>query len=72
MLPEEYQEPIREAVRARYRLLPYWYTLFYTSEHDGSPIMRPLWVEFPHDKGTFGTEDEHLVGGYSNTDFWKV
>ena len=62
MLPDEYHVPIREAVRARYRLLPYWYTLFYSAEQDGSPIMRPLWVDFPADKSTFGMEDEHLVG----------
>ncbi len=46
----------------RYSLLPYWYTLFYQSEKDGSPLVVPLWVEFPTDKTVFETEDEHLVG----------
>ena len=53
---------IREAVRARYALLPYWYTLFYNAETSGSPIMKPLWVDFPTDKSIFPVDDEHLVG----------
>ncbi|TRY55081.1 hypothetical protein DNTS_034510 [Danionella cerebrum] len=40
---------IREAIRQRYALLPYWYQLFYNSHHTGQPVMRPLWVEYPDD-----------------------
>lgn len=31
---------IREAIRQRYSLLPYWYQLFYTAHHTGQPVMR--------------------------------
>lgn len=31
---------IREAVRQRYTLLPYWYQLFYNAHHTGQPVMR--------------------------------
>ena len=62
LLPEENMRVIREAVRARYALLPYWYTLFYNAETSGSPIMKPLWVDFPADKSIFPVDDEHLVG----------
>ena len=33
----------REAIRGRYALLPYLYTLFQQTHEDGSPILRPLW-----------------------------
>ncbi|XP_074630015.1 neutral alpha-glucosidase AB-like isoform X2 [Acropora palmata] len=57
-----YKNIIRNAVRLRYTLLPYWYTLFYHASDTGTPIVRPLWVEFPEEKSTFSMEDEFLLG----------
>uniref|UniRef100_A0A674C868 Neutral alpha-glucosidase AB n=1 Tax=Salmo trutta TaxID=8032 RepID=A0A674C868_SALTR len=53
---------IREAVRQRYTLLPYWYLQFYHSQRTGQPVMRPLWVEYPEDIATFSIDDEFLIG----------
>ncbi|XP_061644633.1 neutral alpha-glucosidase AB isoform X1 [Phyllopteryx taeniolatus] len=53
---------IREAVRQRYSLLPYWYQQFYHTYQTGHPIMRPLWVEYPQDPATFAMENEFLIG----------
>uniref|UniRef100_A0A672PDP9 Neutral alpha-glucosidase AB-like n=1 Tax=Sinocyclocheilus grahami TaxID=75366 RepID=A0A672PDP9_SINGR len=53
---------IREAIRQRYALLPYWYQLFYNAHRTGYPVMRPLWVEYPDDVATFSVEDEYLIG----------
>ncbi|XP_076130945.1 neutral alpha-glucosidase AB-like isoform X1 [Alosa pseudoharengus] len=53
---------IREAVRQRYTLLPYWYQLFYHAHRTGQPVMRPLWVEYPENAATFAIEDEFLLG----------
>ncbi|CAF1344757.1 unnamed protein product [Rotaria sordida] len=53
---------IRQAIEQRYTYLPYWYTLFYKQEKQGIPPMLPLWVNFPHDKNTFKTEDLFMVG----------
>ena len=44
--------PAHEAIRRRfieerYRLLPYLYTTTEHTSHDGIPLMRPLFVEFP-------------------------
>lgn len=47
---EETTGYIREAIRQRYRLLPYMYTLFFKANISGLPVMRPLWYEFPGDK----------------------
>uniref|UniRef100_A0A667WLD2 Neutral alpha-glucosidase AB n=1 Tax=Myripristis murdjan TaxID=586833 RepID=A0A667WLD2_9TELE len=53
---------IREAVRQRYALLPYWYQLFYHAYRTGHPVMRPLWVEYPQDTATFAMDDQFLIG----------
>ncbi|TKS72276.1 Neutral alpha-glucosidase AB [Collichthys lucidus] len=53
---------IREAVRQRYTLLPYWYQQFYHTHQTGEPVMRPLWVEYPQDPATFALDDEFLIG----------
>uniref|UniRef100_A0A672J5Q3 Uncharacterized protein n=1 Tax=Salarias fasciatus TaxID=181472 RepID=A0A672J5Q3_SALFA len=53
---------IREAIRQRYTLLPYWYQQFYNAHQTGEPIMRPLWVEYPQDPATFALDDEYLIG----------
>eukprot|EP00127_Corallochytrium_limacisporum_P000811 Clim_evm97s25 gene=Clim_evmTU97s25 len=37
---------IRDALRLRYSLLPYIYTLFHESSATLAPVMRPLWYEF--------------------------
>ncbi|XP_062341665.1 neutral alpha-glucosidase AB-like isoform X2 [Osmerus eperlanus] len=53
---------IRDAVRQRYALLPYWYLCFYQAHRSGQPVMRPLWVEYPEEPATFSIEDEYLIG----------
>lgn len=37
----------RQALRERYALLPYLYTLFWEAHTLGLPIMRPMYYEFP-------------------------
>ena len=49
------QEDIRRRfIDERYRLMPYLYTVAEETSHDGLPIDRPLFLEFPHatDDGT--------------------
>jgi len=43
------QEAIRRRyIEERYRLMPYLYTVAEETSHDGLPINRPLFLEFPH------------------------
>jgi alpha-glucosidase len=43
------QENIRRHfIEERYRLMPYLYTVAEETSHDGVPIDRPLFLEFPH------------------------
>ena len=53
---------IREAIRVRYMLLPYFYTLFREANTTGLPVMRPLWMEFPSDETTFSNDEAFMVG----------
>ena len=49
------QEAIRRRyIEERYRLLPYLYTTAEETSRDGLPILRPLFLEFPH-----ATADSH-------------
>jgi alpha 1,3-glucosidase len=59
---QPYLDVIREAIRLRYQLLPYWYTLFEGAHSKLHPIVRPMFVEFPADAQTFSMEDQMMVG----------
>ncbi|KAJ1562489.1 hypothetical protein HK405_011507 [Cladochytrium tenue] len=59
---EPYTTLLREAVRTRYRLMPYLYTAFWEASVSGKPIMRPLLSEFPQDEATFAIDDSFMVG----------
>ncbi|KAJ3326752.1 hypothetical protein HDU76_012674 [Blyttiomyces sp. JEL0837] len=59
---EPYTTLIREAIRSRYKLLPYIYTLFWEANQNGKPIMRPLLSEFPNEAAVFATEDAFMLG----------
>ncbi|XP_057316342.1 neutral alpha-glucosidase AB-like isoform X2 [Hydractinia symbiolongicarpus] len=59
---EENTKLIRTAIRKRYAILPYLYTLLRRSYEEGLAVMRPLWMEFPEDTKTFSMDDEYLLG----------
>ncbi len=54
------QEAIRRRyIEARYRLMPYIYTLAEEAARTGVPLMRPLWLEHPE----IEFEDRHVEDG---------
>jgi alpha-glucosidase len=56
---EQVMQRLRTALRTRYRLLPYWYTLALAAARDGAPMVRPLaWM----DPALRDVDDEFLVG----------
>eukprot|EP00897_Mesotaenium_endlicherianum_P006689 jgi/Mesen1/6048/ME000308S05242 len=59
---EPWTSHIREAIRTRYALLPYVYTLFKDAYDSGVPVLRPLFLEFPQDPLTFARDDSFMVG----------
>eukprot|EP00003_Mantamonas_plastica_P006535 TRINITY_DN1534_c0_g1_i2.p1 TRINITY_DN1534_c0_g1~~TRINITY_DN1534_c0_g1_i2.p1 ORF type:complete len:651 (-),score=209.59 TRINITY_DN1534_c0_g1_i2:130-2082(-) len=53
---------IRDAIRMRYSLLPFWYSLFQESSVSGMPVMRPLFFEYPKESMNFQVEDQFILG----------
>ncbi|EOX92666.1 hypothetical protein QUC31_003759 [Theobroma cacao] len=59
---ERNTELMRDAIRVRYTLLPYFYSLFREANVTGVPVVRPLWMEFPSDEATFSNDEAFMVG----------
>jgi alpha-glucosidase len=54
--------PIRDAIRLRYQLMPYLYTLFRRAAVMNEPMLRPLFYEFEDDPRAFSDCDEFMLG----------
>ncbi|MEZ4300262.1 MAG: glycoside hydrolase family 31 protein [Polyangiaceae bacterium] len=52
----------RASIEARYRLLPYLYSLFHEAHTTGAPILRPLVHEFQGDPKTHTEDTEAMLG----------
>ncbi|MDP9383432.1 MAG: glycoside hydrolase family 31 protein [Chloroflexota bacterium] len=61
-LGAEVEEISRRAIRLRYRLLPYLYTLAHEAHRTGAPILRPMGYDFPNDTATYHLHDQVMVG----------
>ena len=64
--PYAFGEPwtgrIAEAIRFRYRLLPYLYTLAAEAAVTGAPLMRPMFWHFPAEAEAYRVNDQFLLG----------
>lgn len=56
------QRIVRDFMELRYRLLPYLYTVAWRTDQDGTPIIRPLFFEYPSDTTAYSIVDEYLFG----------
>jgi alpha-glucosidase len=54
--------PIRAAIRLRYRLMPYLYTLYRRAAELGEPILRPLFYDFEGDRRAYDDCDDFMCG----------
>lgn len=61
LLSETPRAAAREAIKARYALLPLWYTMFYEHERYGKPVMRPMLAEYPADRNVFNLDDQYML-----------
>jgi len=59
---EDATRRIRNAIQERYRILPYMYTQFLHANVSGTPILRPIWYEFPQAEGISHREHIFMVG----------
>jgi alpha-glucosidase len=53
---------IRDAIRLRYRLMPYLYTLYREAAVSGVPIVRPTFYDFESDARAFDDSDDFMLG----------
>lgn len=49
-------------LRMRYQLMPYTYSLGYSTYQNGSPFMRALFMDFPNDSKVADIPDEYMFG----------
>lgn len=59
---EPFYEALASAIRLRYRLLPYLYSLAGAVWREHDTIMRPLIFDFPTDEKASGVSDEYMMG----------
>ncbi|MDI6765534.1 MAG: glycoside hydrolase family 31 protein [Bacteroidota bacterium] len=58
----EYEAINKKSIELRYKLLPYIYTQFYKASKDGTPIMRPIFFDYPEDTETYWNDKEFFFG----------
>jgi len=58
----EVTDRVRDAIRLRYRLLPYLYTLLWRAVHEHEPILRPTFLDHPDDPGCVGETWDFMLG----------
>lgn len=56
------EEFVRRAIEERYRLLPYFYTLFYRYSVQGMPMIRSLALMYPQNTDTYWRSSEFFLG----------
>ncbi|PLR78908.1 alpha-glucosidase [Bacillus sp. V3-13] len=59
---EKYEKIIKKYIELRYQWLPHLYSLFAEAHRSGTPVMRPLMLEYPHDANTYHLSDQFMVG----------
>lgn len=52
----------RKYLKLRYHLISYLYDRFYHESKTGLPVMRPLILNYPHDKNVQYMNDEYMIG----------
>ena len=61
-LHPEATDAVREAIRLRYRLIPYLYSLMHAAVDGGAPIIQPAFLPFDEDPRCFADCDELMLG----------
>lgn len=59
---QPYENIIKKYIQMRYEWLPHLYNLFVEASKTGTPVMRPLFMEYPSDEHTFNLSDQFMIG----------
>jgi alpha-glucosidase len=57
-----YEDIIRKYLKLRYELLPFLYTTLEEAHRTGTPLFRPLLLNYQDDESTYNIDDEFMVG----------
>ena len=58
-----YEDIIRKYLKLRYQLLPFLYTTLEEAHKTGTPLFRPLVLNYQDDPNTYNIDDEFMIGG---------
>ncbi len=62
LISESFTDAFRKCAEMKYALMPYVYAQAKDCSNRGLPMVRALFVEFPHDPGAWLVEDEYMFG----------
>ena len=62
LISKDFTDAFRANAEMKYRLMPYVYAQAKDCSERGLPMVRALFVEFPHDAGAWLVEDEYMYG----------
>jgi alpha-glucosidase len=57
-----YEDIIRKYLKLRYQLLPFLYTTLEQAHQSGTPLFRPLVLNYQDDPNTYNLDDEFMIG----------
>jgi len=57
-----YEDIIRKYLKLRYQLLPFLYTTLEEAHRTGTPLFRPLVLNYQDDPNTYNLDDEFMIG----------
>jgi len=60
--PANIQDVISDAIKFRYSIIHYLYTMFYESSVTGAPLLRAMWYEFREDESLIGLDKQFMFG----------
>lgn len=62
LINKDFTDAFRANAEMKYQLMPYVYAQAKDCSEKGLPMVRALFVEFPHDAGAWLVEDEYMYG----------
>lgn len=62
LISKDFTDAFRANAEMKYQLMPYVYAQAKDCSEKGLPMVRALFVEFPHDAGAWLVEDEYMFG----------
>lgn len=63
LFDEEASDVLRKFTRLKCRLMPYLYQAAVESHTNGTPMMRPMFLEFPEDRACDTLDRQYMLGG---------